>query len=112
MFEKKTTIFKKKDRETWELIKAALKEDKIRGVHAFHYFADVVAPGGCASKLDPRNFAGKGRIDHDIYEIEVRDSDIEAALRSIRVHGIVTTVDDDAALDAAVKFNSTKADRA
>ena len=49
MFEKKTTIFKKKDRETWELIKAALKEDKIRGVHAFHYFADVVAPGGCAS---------------------------------------------------------------
>lgn len=108
MFKNKVTIFKKKDRETWALIRSALKEDGFRGVHAFHYFADVVAPGGCASKLDPRNFTGSGRIDHDIYEVEVRVGDKEAALESIRRHGIVPVVDEEAAVDVAVKLNRVK----
>ena len=45
-FEKKVTIFKKKDRETWQKIKDTLKEEEFRGVRASHYFADTLCAGG------------------------------------------------------------------
>jgi len=93
LFEKKVTIYKKKDKETWEKIRAALKQEGLKGVRASHYFADQVAPGGCAAKLDPRDFGGHGKIDHDIYYIEVRESDRQQALDAIRAAGLVTIVD-------------------
>ena len=101
-FEKKVTIFKKKDKETWSQIKDALKEAGI-DANASHYFADTVAAGGCGSKLDPRNFGAKVTIDRDIYVIKVKEADQEAALSAIRAKGLVTVVDEQAAVDAALK---------
>ena len=49
MFEKKTVIFKKRDRETWQQIKAALKEAGLRGVRAGHYLQETVMGGGCGA---------------------------------------------------------------
>ena len=45
-FEKKVTIFKKKDRETWQRIREALKAEGFKGVRASHYFADTLCAGG------------------------------------------------------------------
>ena len=70
MFEKKVTIFKKKDRPQWLKIKAALKEAGLKGVRSGHYLQDSVMAGGCGAKLDPRDFGPKGKIDHDIYYIK------------------------------------------
>ena len=103
LFEKKVTIFKKKDRETWRQIKDALKKEGFKGVSATHYFGDVVAAGGCGAKLDPRSFGGKGVSDRDIYRIDVREADREAALECIRRAGLVAVVDDQADVDAALK---------
>ena len=101
-FEKKTDIFKKKDKETWTQIKEALEEAGIKA-WAGHYFADTVAAGGCGSKLDPRNFGAKGTIDRDIYFIKVKEEDREAALLAIRAKGLVPVVDEQAAVDAALR---------
>ena len=60
LFDKKETIYKKKDRETWQQIKDVLKAGGIRGVSASHYAQDVVRAGGCGAKLDPRDFGAKG----------------------------------------------------
>ena len=73
-----------------------------------HYSNDYVAAGGCAAKLDPRDFGGGGKIDHDIYFIEVRESDKEAALETIRKAGLVTVVDDSASVDRAVQIMNEK----
>ncbi|MCR5302944.1 MAG: hypothetical protein K6E33_00145 [Lachnospiraceae bacterium] len=106
MFEKKVTIFKKKDSETWKQIKQLLKDNDFKGVRAGHYFADPVASGGCGAKLDPRNFGGGGKIDRDIYFIEVKESDRERALELIHNNGIVAEVDNNAALDAAERLKT------
>lgn len=45
-FEKKVTIFKKKDRETWQNIKDTLKAEGFKCVRASHYFADALCVGG------------------------------------------------------------------
>jgi hypothetical protein len=45
-FDKKVTIFKKKDRETWQRIRDALKAEGFRGIRAGHYFADALSAGG------------------------------------------------------------------
>ena len=42
MFEKRVDIFKKRDRETWLQIKAALKEAGLPGVRAGHYLQETV----------------------------------------------------------------------
>jgi hypothetical protein len=102
LFEKKVTIYKKKDRETWEQIRNALKNAGLKGVRAAHYSNDVVQAGGCAAKLDPRDFGGHGKIDHDIYFIEVRESDRQKALDIIKEAGLVTIVDPNASIDRAV----------
>ena len=92
MFEKKETIYKKKDRETWESIRKVLKEQGMRGVSAGHYPQDAVMAGGCGAKLDPRNFGEKGRADHDVYYIRVRQADVEAAKKVILENGLVSEV--------------------
>ncbi len=92
MFEKKETIFKKKDRATWAEIRALLKEEGFRGVRAGHYLQDAVMAGGCGAKLDPRNFGEKGRADHDIYYIRVNAEDAAAAREAVRRAGLSAEV--------------------
>ena len=46
MFEKRTVIYKKKDKETWTKIKSALKEGGLTGFKASHYLQDSVMAGG------------------------------------------------------------------
>ena len=55
-FRKKVTIFKRKDRVTWQKIADALKDAGLEGVKAGSYEADSLCACGCGSKLDPRNF--------------------------------------------------------
>ena len=95
-FEKKVTIFKKKDRETWQRIKDALKAEGFKGVRASHYFADTLCACGCGSKLAPRDFGAKGKIDRDIYFVDVRKDDAERALASLQSHGITAVIEEDA----------------
>jgi hypothetical protein len=56
VFERKVDLYRKKDRETWQQVKDALKAAGIRHVSAGHYFGDSVAPNGIGGFLDPRNF--------------------------------------------------------
>lgn len=95
-FEKKVTIFKKKDRETWQKIKDTLKAEDFKGVRASHYFADTLCACGCGSKLDPRNFGAKGKIDRDIYFVDVRKDDADRATAVLQAHGIDAAIEEDA----------------
>ncbi|MEE3487247.1 MAG: hypothetical protein VZT48_03995 [Bulleidia sp.] len=108
LFEKKVTIFKKKDAETWKKIKGALKEDGIKGVHASHYFGDSVSTTGIAGMVDPRDFGVGRKLDRDIYYIEVKESQVDAAKESIRRHGLVAVVDEMADVDAARRPDNIK----
>jgi len=103
MFEKRVEIFKKRDRETWLQIKAALKEAGLPGVRAGHYLQETVMGGGCGAKLDPRNFGGHGTIDRDIYWVKVIAADEEKAREILRQNGIVPVVEKDVLLDAALR---------
>ncbi|MGI6075485.1 MAG: hypothetical protein ACOYD9_03860 [Pyramidobacter sp.] len=93
LFEKKTLVYKKKDRETWEQIRKALKEEGIKHVSAGHCFADALSPNGIGGMLDPRDFGAKGKVDRDVYYIRVRESDREAALEAMRRHGLPCVVE-------------------
>ena len=97
MFEKKETIFKKKDRETWSAIRKVLKEEGIRS-SAGHYLQDSVMACGCGAKLDPRDFGAKGKADHDIYFIKVRADEADRAREVIRRSGLKAEVVDAAPL--------------
>ena len=99
MFEKRVDIFKKRDRETWLQIKAALKEAGLPGVRAGHYLQETVMGGGCGAKLDPRNFGSK----RDIYWVKVIAGDEEKAREILRQNGIVPVVEKDVLLDAALR---------
>ena len=103
MFEKHVDIFKKRDRETWLQIKAALKEAGLRGVRSGHYLQDVVRAGGCGAKLDPRDFGAKGKIDREIYWVSVIQGDEEKAQEILRQNGLVAEVEADVLLDAALR---------
>ena len=103
MFEKRVDIFKKRDKETWLKIKEALKEAGLPGVKSGHYLQETVMGGGCGAKLDPRNFGAKGVIDRDIYWVKVIAGDEEKAREILRQNGIVTEVQDDVLLDAALR---------
>ena len=92
LFEKKVTIYKKKYRETWQQIKNVLKDGGLKGVSAGHYAQDAVMACGCGAKLDPRNFGARGRVDHDVYYIHVREADAERARELIRQNGLVAEV--------------------
>lgn len=101
LFQEKTVIFKKKDRESWKQMKDVLKEEHVPGVFFSHYDAEVVRACGCGAKLDPRDFAGNGKIDHDIYVIKVVPSQEALVRDTLHRHGLVPVVDEDAQVDAA-----------
>ncbi len=100
-FEKKVMIYEKKDRETWEKIRAALKEEGIPHVHAGRYFNEAVGTDGISGLLDPRDFGAKGKIDRNIYYVEVPESQADAAKKALLKHGLVAAVDPEARVDAA-----------
>ncbi|MCR5825271.1 MAG: hypothetical protein K6G54_01765 [Oscillospiraceae bacterium] len=103
MFEKRVEIFKKRDRETWQQIKDALRDAGLRGVKAGHYQQETVIGCGCGAKLDPRDFGGRGKIDRDIYYVKVISGDEEKAREILRRNGIVAVVEQDVLLDAALR---------
>ena len=107
MFEKKVTIYKKRDRETWKQIKASFKSAGFKGFKAGHYFQETVTGGGCGAKLDPRDFGGRGRIDRDIYWVKVREDDETKALEILRRDGIVAGIEKDVLKDAALRKSPT-----
>ena len=103
MFEKRVDIFKKRDRETWLQIRAALKEAGLPGVKSGHYLQETVMGGGCGAKLDPRDFGGHGRIDREIYWVSVPAKREEEAREILRRSGIVPVVEENVLLDAALR---------
>ena len=103
LFKKRVTIFKKRDRDTWKQIRAALKEEGIKGVQAGHYLQETVMGGGCGAKLDPRDFGRKGKIDREIYWVGVLPEDEEHVRDVLRRHGIVPVVEENVLLDAALR---------
>ena len=103
LFKKRATIFKKRDRETWAQIRKTLKEAGVKGVRAGHYLQETVMGGGCGAKLDPRDFGKKGKIDRDIYYVEVLAEDEERVRDILRRSGIVPVVEDNVLLDAALR---------
>lgn len=107
MFEKRVEIFKKRDRESWQQIRAALKAAGLRGVRAGHYLQETVMGGGCGAKLDPRDFGARGRIDRDIYWVKVPEAQEQAARDILRRAGLVPTVEQDLLVDAALRKRPT-----
>ena len=96
-------IYKKKDKETWTKIKSALKEGGLTGFKASHYLQDSVMAGGCGAKLDPRDFGSKGKIDHEVYVIKVKENDVDKAKEILLKNGIVAEIDESLLTDAALK---------
>ena len=94
-FTKKVTIYKKKDKETWQKIRDVLKAEGFKGVRASHYPIDSLNACGCGSKLDPRNFGAKGYIDRDVYFVDVKEEDYARAKSVLSSHGIEAVVEDD-----------------
>lgn len=91
--EKKVTIYQKKDKESWQKIKKALKEEGIRHVRSGHYLADSIGINGIGGMVDPRDFGAGHTIDRDIYYIDVPESQKEAARAAARKHGLVLFVE-------------------
>ena len=94
-FRKKVTVFMKKDRDTWQKVKDILKSAGLEGIKAGSYEADTLCACGCGSKLDPRNFGANGKIDRDIYYVDVLKEDEQKARSILAEKGIACEVDDD-----------------
>ncbi|MGN0709637.1 MAG: hypothetical protein ACI4LM_05295 [Anaerovoracaceae bacterium] len=92
LFEKKVPVYRKRDKETWNEIKKALKDAGVKGVSTGHYLQEEIIAGGCASQIDPRDMGAKGRIDRDVYFINVKESQKDRALEVIRQSGLVSEV--------------------
>ncbi|MEE0954945.1 MAG: hypothetical protein U0L49_03905 [Eubacterium sp.] len=90
LFEKKVPVFKKRDKETWLKIKETLKEAGIK-CSGGHYQMDNIVQAGYAG-LDIRNLGPNGRIDRDVYYINVKASEEKHALEVIHGAGMVTEV--------------------
>jgi len=90
LFEKKVPVFKKRDKETCMKVKAALKEAGIR-CWTGHYQMENIVQAGYAG-LDIRNLGPNGRIDRDVYYVNVKQSEEDKALEAIRAAGLVTEV--------------------
>ena len=111
LFRKRVPVFKKRDRETWQQIRDALKEAGLEGVKSGHYLQETVMGGGCGAKLDPRDFGGRGRIDRDIYWVEVPVEAEEEAREILRRRGIVPEVEENVLQDAALRKKPKPEDR-
>lgn len=94
-FAKRVTVFERKDKDTWLKIKNALKDAGLEGVKVGHYEAESLCACGCGAKLDPRNFGANGKIDREIYYVEVRQEDEQRAITLLRERGITPVVEDD-----------------
>ena len=94
-FAKKVTLFKKKDRDTWQKIKDTLKAEGFKGVRASHYAIESLNACGCGSKLDPRNFGAGGKIDRDVYFVDVKEEDFARAQEILSQYRIAATVEED-----------------
>ncbi|MBQ6775466.1 MAG: hypothetical protein IJP53_03310 [Synergistaceae bacterium] len=94
-FAKKVTIYKKKDKQTWQKIKDVLRETGLKGVRASHYPIDSLNACGCGAKVDPRNFGSGGHIDRHVYFVDVRLEDESRAKHILSERGIETFVDPD-----------------
>ena len=94
-FAKRITIFKRKDKTAWQKIKDVLKFEGFTGIKAGHYSADSLFSCGCGAKLDPRNFGANGKIDRDIYFVDVLNEDYERAKTLLASNGIESIVEDD-----------------
>ena len=93
-FTKRITVFQKKDRDTWQKVKDVLKSAGLDGVKAGHYEAESLRACGCGSKLDPRNFGAGGKIDRDIYYVDVRQEDEQRAKSILAENGIAAVIDE------------------
>ena len=70
LFEKKVTVFRKKDKAACKLARAALTEAGLRGVKSGSFENEAPACG-CGSKLDPRDFGPNGKVDRLVYYVDV-----------------------------------------
>lgn len=111
LFERRAPIFRKKDRARWELFKEALAAEGVRDIRAYRYNAELLCANGCGAKLDPRNFGEKGRIDRDVYVIEVREERREAALAALSRRGLAAEVDANPTMDAAERLREAERKR-
>ena len=102
-FKKRVEIFKKRDRQSWQEIRDALKQAGLPGVRSGHYLQETVLGGGCGAKLDPRDFGSRGKIDRDIYWVSVPEEDVEKARDILRQSGLVPVVEDNVLQDAALR---------
>lgn len=100
---KRVPIFKKRDRETWLQIRKVLRDAELSDMRSGHYLQETVMGGGCGAKLDPRDFGGHGRIDRDIYWVEVPEDEEAHARDLLKAAGIVPVVEEDVLLDAALR---------
>ena len=103
LFRKRVPVFKKRDRDGWTEMKKVLKEAGLSGMRSGHYLQETVMGGGCGAKLDPRDFGTRGRIDRDIYWIEVPEEDLERAKEILLRNGLVPSVEENVLLDAALR---------
>lgn len=90
LFEKKVPVFRKRDKEVWLKIRAALDDAGIR-YSSSHYEQEEIPVGGY-SAMDPRNFGKNGRIDREVYAIYVKASAVDEARNVIRNAGLVSVV--------------------
>ena len=93
-FARRVTIFQKKDRYTWQRIKDVLKAAGLEGVKAGHYEAESLRACGCGSKLDPRNFGAGGKIDREVYYVDVLAQDESRAKSILAGSGIAAVIDE------------------
>ena len=103
LFRKRVPVYKKRDKEVWNEMKKVLKEAAVPGMRSGHYLQETVMGGGCGAKLDPRDFGPKGKIDREIYWIEVPVEEEENAKEILRRNGLVPQLEDDVLLDAALR---------
>ena len=90
LFEKKVPVFRKRDKAAQEKIREALDAAGIWN-RCSHYEQEEIPVGGY-SAMDPRNYGKKGRIDREVYVVNVKAADQERALDAIRSAGLVTEV--------------------
>ncbi len=86
LFEKKELVFRKRDKAAFRRAKSALKEAGIP-VQARSYENEPPACG-CGSKLDPRDFGEKGKVERSFYALFVPAAQAERARQLLAPLGL------------------------
>lgn len=76
-FERKERVFSKKNYSAWKEAKKALKAAGIR--YSAGYYETEMPVGGCGAKLDIRDFGANGKIERQVYYIDVPVKDVPRA---------------------------------